>query len=237
MDPRLQGRIDPSDLVQQTLLKAHEKQDQFRGKTDAERLAWLRTILANQMADALRKFRRQQGKSGAVDRGSSGGVLGAPGRVAGRRAGVAERANRRSGAAARNGRGHGEAARRPAHRARTAALARPLRARGRRSNEQEPVGGGLAALPGNEVTSGDDERGLISMSSDEGRTTARTNRLGEILGAYFVAVEEGRAPSRQEFAGAAPRPGVRSLQNTSPSRTGWTGWSPPSVRPAGRPRR
>jgi RNA polymerase sigma-70 factor (ECF subfamily) len=61
MDPRLQGRIDPSDLVQQTLLKAHEKQDQFRGKTDAERAAWLRTILANQMADALRKFRRQQG--------------------------------------------------------------------------------------------------------------------------------------------------------------------------------
>ena len=61
MDPRFQGRIDPSDLVQQTLLKAHEKQDQFRGKTDAERAAWLRTILANQMADALRNFRRQQG--------------------------------------------------------------------------------------------------------------------------------------------------------------------------------
>jgi RNA polymerase sigma-70 factor (ECF subfamily) len=61
MDPRLQARIVPSDLVQQTLLKAHEKQDQFRGKSDAERAAWLRTILANQMADALRKFRRQQG--------------------------------------------------------------------------------------------------------------------------------------------------------------------------------
>jgi RNA polymerase sigma-70 factor (ECF subfamily) len=61
MDPRLQGRIDPSDIVQQTLSKAHEKQDQFLGKTDAERLAWLRTIMANQMADALRKFRRQQG--------------------------------------------------------------------------------------------------------------------------------------------------------------------------------
>src|SRR5271166_1734349 len=61
MDPLLQARIDPSDLVQQTLLKAHEKQDQFRGKSDAERAAWLRTILANQMADALRKFRRQQG--------------------------------------------------------------------------------------------------------------------------------------------------------------------------------
>ena len=61
MDPRLQARIDPSDLVQQTLLKAHEKEGQFRGRTEAERAAWLRTILANQMADALRKFRRQQG--------------------------------------------------------------------------------------------------------------------------------------------------------------------------------
>ncbi len=61
MDPCLQARIDPSDLAQQTLLKAHQKQDQFRGKTEAERAAWLRTILANQMADALRAFRRQQG--------------------------------------------------------------------------------------------------------------------------------------------------------------------------------
>lgn len=61
MDPRLQARVDPSGLVQQTLLKAHEKQDQFRGRTEAERATWLRTILANQMADALRRFRRLQG--------------------------------------------------------------------------------------------------------------------------------------------------------------------------------
>jgi hypothetical protein len=37
------------------------------------------------------------------------------------------------------------------------------------------------------------------MASDDGRTTAQANRLGEILGAYFVAVEEGCAPSRQEL--------------------------------------
>jgi RNA polymerase sigma-70 factor (ECF subfamily) len=60
LDPRLRGRIDPSDLVQQTLLKAHEKRDQFRGKTDAEQAAWLRAILANQIADALRRFGRQR---------------------------------------------------------------------------------------------------------------------------------------------------------------------------------
>jgi RNA polymerase sigma-70 factor, ECF subfamily len=61
LDPRLQGRIDPSDIVQQTLLKAHEKQDQFRGTTNAEQAAWLRAILANQIADALRQFGRRGG--------------------------------------------------------------------------------------------------------------------------------------------------------------------------------
>jgi RNA polymerase sigma-70 factor, ECF subfamily len=56
LDPRLQGKLDPSDVVQETLLKAHEKQDQFRGKTDAEMAAWLRQILANSLTDAVRKF-------------------------------------------------------------------------------------------------------------------------------------------------------------------------------------
>jgi DNA-directed RNA polymerase specialized sigma24 family protein len=61
IDPRLQGRLDPSDMVQQTLLKAHERGHQFRGTTDAERAAWLRAILANEIAAALRSFRRRQG--------------------------------------------------------------------------------------------------------------------------------------------------------------------------------
>ena len=37
IDPRLQGLLDPSDLVQQTLLRAHQRWDQCRGATDAER--------------------------------------------------------------------------------------------------------------------------------------------------------------------------------------------------------
>jgi RNA polymerase sigma-70 factor (ECF subfamily) len=36
LDPRVRGRLDPSDIVQQTLLIAHEKKAQFRDRTDAE---------------------------------------------------------------------------------------------------------------------------------------------------------------------------------------------------------
>jgi RNA polymerase sigma-70 factor (ECF subfamily) len=56
LDPRLQGKIDPSDVAQETLLKAHQALGQFRGQTDAEMAAWLRTILANTLTDALRRF-------------------------------------------------------------------------------------------------------------------------------------------------------------------------------------
>lgn len=66
LDPRLRGTLDPSDVAQETLLKAHARQDQFRGKTEAERTAWLRAILANTLADALRKLGREPGAGGSL---------------------------------------------------------------------------------------------------------------------------------------------------------------------------
>jgi RNA polymerase sigma-70 factor (ECF subfamily) len=53
--------MDPSDVVQQTLLKAHEKLDQFRGTNDAALRAWLRAILAQHLALAGRRFGRETG--------------------------------------------------------------------------------------------------------------------------------------------------------------------------------
>jgi RNA polymerase sigma-70 factor (ECF subfamily) len=58
LDPRLREKLDASDVVQQTMLEAHREQQQFRGRTKPERVAWLRQILAHNLADALRGFRR-----------------------------------------------------------------------------------------------------------------------------------------------------------------------------------
>ena len=59
VDPRLRGKLDPSDVVQQTLVKAHANRGPFRGQTAAEQAAWLRRILANTLVDSARKVARE----------------------------------------------------------------------------------------------------------------------------------------------------------------------------------
>jgi RNA polymerase sigma-70 factor (ECF subfamily) len=55
LDARLRALADSSDVVQQTLLRAHERIGQFQGTSEAELLAWLRAILARQLADLARR--------------------------------------------------------------------------------------------------------------------------------------------------------------------------------------
>jgi RNA polymerase sigma-70 factor (ECF subfamily) len=54
LDPRLRGKLDASDAVQQTLLQAWQALPQFRGRTEAELAGWLRAILARHLANAAR---------------------------------------------------------------------------------------------------------------------------------------------------------------------------------------
>jgi RNA polymerase sigma-70 factor (ECF subfamily) len=67
LDPLLRGKLDPSDIVQEALLKAHEKREQFRGQTEEERVSWLRSILANTLIDVARKY-GAQGRDVAAER-------------------------------------------------------------------------------------------------------------------------------------------------------------------------
>jgi len=78
MDPRLHARVDPSDIVQQTMLQAVEALDQFRGADGAALAAWLRRILARNMAMAARDHGRDKRDVGrerslqaALDRSSA----------------------------------------------------------------------------------------------------------------------------------------------------------------------
>jgi RNA polymerase sigma-70 factor (ECF subfamily) len=81
---RLRKKVDASDVVQETFLEAYRNFGTFRGSSEAEFVAWLRSILAARIANLVRHFvgtqardvRREEGleidldqSSRALDRG------------------------------------------------------------------------------------------------------------------------------------------------------------------------
>jgi RNA polymerase sigma-70 factor (ECF subfamily) len=56
LDVRLQGKVDVSGVVQQTLLEAYQSLTRFPEGSEAIQAAWLRQILANNLRDEVRKF-------------------------------------------------------------------------------------------------------------------------------------------------------------------------------------
>jgi RNA polymerase sigma-70 factor (ECF subfamily) len=53
----LRAKVDASDLVQETMLEAFRDFERFGGNSEHEWLAWLKRILAHNMADFVRRYR------------------------------------------------------------------------------------------------------------------------------------------------------------------------------------
>lgn len=69
---RLQGKVDASDLVQETFLKAHRDFPQFRGTSEAEWVSWLRQILAGNLAHLVRRYCGTQARDVRLERALEG---------------------------------------------------------------------------------------------------------------------------------------------------------------------
>jgi RNA polymerase sigma-70 factor (ECF subfamily) len=60
LDPRLRGKLDPADVVQQTLLRAHAAWPELKNPDRPVLLVWLRRILARTLADVVKHYDRDK---------------------------------------------------------------------------------------------------------------------------------------------------------------------------------
>jgi RNA polymerase sigma-70 factor (ECF subfamily) len=81
LDRDLHGQLDLSGIVQQTLLEAHQARGQFARLEPGARAAWLRRILANNLADELRR-RATAKRDAARERSLEAGLADSSARLA-----------------------------------------------------------------------------------------------------------------------------------------------------------
>jgi RNA polymerase sigma-70 factor (ECF subfamily) len=60
LDPRLRGKLDPADVVQQALLRAYAAWPELRNPERPVVDAWLRRILARTLADVVKHYNRDR---------------------------------------------------------------------------------------------------------------------------------------------------------------------------------
>lgn len=150
LESRFRSRLDPSDVVQQTLLIAHEKRDQFRGRTHHELMRWLRTILASTLAHTVRRFHQfPQEHARSLEQSMEESSARLEAWLAGDQPSPSDRAVK--GEQLVRLAGAGRVARRPAYRPGAAPLPRPLGGPGRRGNGPYDRIGHRLALPGEQV--------------------------------------------------------------------------------------
>lgn len=79
LDPRLRGKLDPADVVQQVLARAVAALSGLRSTDAPVVTAWLRTILASELADVTKHYdrdkrdvKRERSIDAELDRSASG---------------------------------------------------------------------------------------------------------------------------------------------------------------------
>jgi RNA polymerase sigma-70 factor (ECF subfamily) len=60
LDPRLRGKLDPADVVQQTMVRACAASSSLQNTEPAVVAAWLRRILARTLADVVKHYERDR---------------------------------------------------------------------------------------------------------------------------------------------------------------------------------
>jgi RNA polymerase sigma-70 factor (ECF subfamily) len=67
LDDGLRGKLDASDLVQQSLLEAHRDFSEFRGQSESELRSWISRLVVHNLSDAGRRFRQSRQRNVAKE--------------------------------------------------------------------------------------------------------------------------------------------------------------------------